>query len=151
MAYHFSPSEFNFLRCKRCYYLKKVRKIEFTSSFPEVFTALDISQKKYFLSKKTDTLSKELPEGRFYNTVTKDERNERKKNNLPELNELEIPAKIYSRNLKDNKDRIFTLGGIPDLVVKFATNKEDKYFKDKPSVLAYAYFPNNQPIGGAFD
>ena len=42
-----------------------------------------------------------------------------KKNNLPELNELEIPAKIYSKDLKDNKDRIFTLSGIPDLVVKF--------------------------------
>lgn len=35
-----------------------------------------------------------------------------------------------------------------DLVVKFATNKEDSYFKDKPSVLAYAYFPNGKAIGG---
>ena len=35
-----------------------------------------------------------------------------------------------------------------DLVVKFATRDEDKYFKDKPSVLAYAYFPNGRAIGG---
>ena len=153
MTYHFSPSEFNFLRCKRCYYLKKVRKIEFTSSFPEVFSALDISQKKYFLSKKTNTLSKELPEGLFFNTVTKDERDERKKNNLPELNELEIPAKIYSRNLKDNKDRIFTLGGIPDLVVKFedgfgildfkTTGEKDKTRNYKYQLEAYAQIFEN--------
>ena len=35
-----------------------------------------------------------------------------------------------------------------DLVVKFATREEDKYFKDKPSVLAYSYFPNGGEIGG---
>ena len=100
MAYHFSPSEFNFLRCKRCYYLKKVRKIEFTSSFPEVFSALDISQKKYFLSKKTNTLSKELPEGLFFNTVTKDERDERKYFERKERKRLEkmSQAARFSKN-----------------------------------------------------
>lgn len=142
MSYHFSPSEFNFLRCKRCYYLKKIKKIEFKTSFPEIFSAFDISQKKYFLSKKTDALSKDLPEGYFFNTVTKSDRDKRIKNKLPELNELEIPAKIYSKNLKDNKGRIFTLSGIPDLVIKFKDNFGILDFKttgEKDKTQSYKY------------
>ena len=35
-----------------------------------------------------------------------------------------------------------------DLVVRFVKQEDDDYLKDKPSVLAYAYFPNGQAIGG---
>ena len=74
MLFHFSPSEFNFLLCKRCYYLKKVKGLEFKGGFPEIFNTFDLSQKKYFLSKDTHSLSKELPKGDFFKTITKKER-----------------------------------------------------------------------------
>ena len=37
---------------------------------------------------------------------------------------------------------------IADITLRFARKEDDKYFKDKPSVLAYAYFPTNSTIGG---
>ena len=157
MAFHFAPSELNFLACKRCYYLKKIKSLEFKGGFPEVFNTLDISQKKYFLLKDTHSLSKKLPKGRFFKTVTKKERDGRIKKNLPELNELELPAKIYSSELKDKKGRIFTLGGIPDLVIKFddgygildfkTTGEKDKTQNYKLQLEAYAQIFENPKIG----
>ncbi len=35
-----------------------------------------------------------------------------------------------------------------DIEIRFRTKEEDKYFKDKPSVLAYAYFPNQGSVSG---
>ena len=157
MSFHFAPSEFNFLSCKRCYYLKKIKGLEFKGGFPEVFNALDISQKEYFLSKDTHSLSKKLLKGRFFKTVNKKQRNERAKKNLPEFNELELPAKIYSAELKDKKDRIFTLGGIPDLVIKFddsygildfkTTGEKDKTQNYKFQLEAYAQIFENPKDG----
>lgn len=37
---------------------------------------------------------------------------------------------------------------IADITLKFVRKEQDKYFKDSPSVLAYAYFPTNSTIGG---
>ena len=157
MSFHFSPSEFNFLLCKRCYYLKKVKGLEFKGSFPEIFNTFDLSQKKYFLSKDTHSLSKELPKGDFFKTVTKKERDERIKKKLSEFNALELPGKIYSAELKDKKDRIFTLGGIPDLVVKFddsygildfkTTGEKDKTQNYKFQLESYALIFENPKIG----
>ena len=157
MVFHFSPSEFNFLSCKRCYYLKKVKKLEFKGGFPEVFNSLDLAQKKYFLSKDTHSVSKKLPKGYFFKTITQEERKERIKIKLPEFNELELPGKIYSGELKDKKDRIFTLGGIPDLVVKFddsygildfkTTGEKDKTQNYKFQLESYALIFENPKIG----
>ena len=61
---------------------------------------------------------------------------------------LAIALRTWGLRTKDIRFKRVRGNSKADLVVKFATNKEDKYFKDKPSVLAYAYFPNNQPIGG---
>jgi len=38
--------------------------------------------------------------------------------------------------------------GTADIEMKFADKQVDKFFRDKPSTLAYAYFPNGQKIGG---
>ena len=35
-----------------------------------------------------------------------------------------------------------------DIEIRFKTKEEDKYFKDKPSVLAYAYFPGQSDFSG---
>lgn len=36
----------------------------------------------------------------------------------------------------------------PDLTIEFKSKKEDHYFVEKPSVLAYAYFPNQGSVSG---
>lgn len=35
-----------------------------------------------------------------------------------------------------------------DIILQFKRKEDDKYFKERPSVLAYAYFPTNAEIGG---
>jgi len=35
-----------------------------------------------------------------------------------------------------------------DIEIRFRTKEEDNYFKDKPSVLAYAYFPGQGSVSG---
>ncbi|MBT6331807.1 MAG: matrixin family metalloprotease, partial [Gammaproteobacteria bacterium] len=35
-----------------------------------------------------------------------------------------------------------------DIEIRFRTKDEDNYFKEKPSVLAYAYFPNQGSVSG---
>lgn len=35
-----------------------------------------------------------------------------------------------------------------DIILQFKRSVDDKYFKDRPSVLAYAYFPTTSEIGG---
>ena len=102
-------------------------------------------------------MSKKLPKGYFFKTITKEAREERIKKKLPEFNELELPGKIYSGELKDKKDRIFTLGGIPDLVVKFddsygildfkTTGEKDKTQNYKFQLESYALIFENPKIG----
>ena len=62
-------------------------------------------QKSFFIDKDTSFISEKLPKGRF-------------------LQDNELPKKISSSLLKDNKGRDFKLVGIPDLVIEF----EDKTY-----------------------
>ena len=53
MIYKFAPSDVTFANCDRCYYLNKKFGIKYEKPFPGVFSTLDVSQKKYFINKKT--------------------------------------------------------------------------------------------------
>ena len=97
-------------------YEKKFFKFNNTNNKPRLETeiwrksdkvSVKRTQKKYFISKDTDILSKELPKGKFFKTVTQEEIKARLKKNLPGFNELELPAKIGSSELRDKKNRIF--------------------------------------------
>lgn len=61
---------------------------------------------------------------------------------------LAIALRTWGLRTKDIRFKRVRGNSKADLVVKFATRDEDKYFKDKPNVLAYAYFPNGRAIGG---
>ena len=61
---------------------------------------------------------------------------------------LSIALRQWGLRTKDIRFKRVKGNAKADIVVKFATREEDKYFKEKKNVLAYAYFPNNQPIGG---
>ena len=50
MPYKFAPSDVTFANCDRCYYLNKKFGIKYEKPFPGVFSTLDVSQKKYFIS-----------------------------------------------------------------------------------------------------
>tara|TARA_B100000315_G_C14381870_1_gene497829 strand:+ start:62 stop:775 length:714 start_codon:yes stop_codon:yes gene_type:complete len=154
---YFAPSELDFINCKRCFFINKVKGFKLPPNIPGVFSTFDRSQKKYFISKDTDILSKELPKGKFFKTVTQEEIKARLKKNLQGLNELELPAKIGSSELRDKKNRIFILGGLPDLIVKLkdgygildfkSTSELDKSQNYKYQLESYAQIlenPNNK-------
>ena len=98
----FSPSSLDFQinKCHRCFYLSKKLGIQTNNFPPPVFNQLDSIQKRFFMDKDTSFISSKLPKGKF-------------------LQESELPKKISSSILKDNKSREFKLVGIPDLVIKF--------------------------------
>ena len=100
----FSPSalDFQINKCHRCFYLSKNFGIQSNNFPPPVFNKLDLIQKDFFIDKDTSFISSKLPKGTFYK-------------------EKDLPSKISSSILKDNKEREFKLVGIPDLVVKFDT------------------------------
>ena len=83
MPYKFAPSDVTFANCDRCYYLNKKFGIKYEKSFPGVFSTLDVSQKKYFISMKTEDFVPALPKGRFFTTPSADlkkvERRKKKK------------------------------------------------------------------------
>ena len=153
MSYYFPPSELDFIKCKRCYYIKKIKKLEYRGTFPQVFNDFDRDQKNYFISKNANVLSEKLPKGNFFTTVTKDDMKERKKNNLTKLSELELPTTIKSKELKDKKKRTFAIAGKPDLVIKFdkgygildfkTTGEIDKTKNYKYQLEAYAQILEN--------
>ena len=61
-----SPSDFAFLwrECRRCYYLKVVRKFNRPSSpMPSIFNKIDSMMKNYFAEKTTRDISPDLPDG----------------------------------------------------------------------------------------
>ena len=99
-----SPSSLDFQinKCHRCFYLSKKLGIQTNNFPPPVFNQLDLIQKKFFINKDTSYISSKLPKGKF-------------------LQDSELPKKISSSVLKDNKSRDFKLVGIPDLVIKFET------------------------------
>ena len=102
-----SPSSLDFQinKCHRCFYLSKKLSIQTNNFPPPVFNQLDLIQKSFFINKDTSIISEKLPKGRF-------------------LQDNELPKKISSSLLKDNKGRDFKLVGIPDLVIEF----EDKTY-----------------------
>ena len=99
-----SPSSLDFQinKCHRCFYLSKKLGIQTNNFPPPVFNQLDLIQKKFFINKDTSYISSKLPKGKF-------------------LQDSELPRKISSSVLKDNKSRDFKLVGIPDLVIDFET------------------------------
>ena len=100
--YSFSPSELDYKakKCPRCFYILKHHKIDAGDRPPPVFSTFDSVQKPYF--KKTDTKDwgAELPSGTI-------------------MDSNELPGKIVSEGLVDNKNRKYKLQGNPDIVVKF--------------------------------
>ena len=145
------------MSCDRCFYLLHKLRIEIKGNFPEIFSSLDLRQKDFFINKGTSELSEKLPDGKFFKTVTKDERKKRVKKGLAEFNELEIPATITSKGLKDNKGREYILSGKPDLVTKFdssfgildfkTTSEKDKSHNYRFQLESYAQIFEN-PLDG---
>ncbi len=148
MSYTFAPNNLNYVTCNRCFYLMYKHKIKIEGGFPAIFNDLDLKQKDFFIEKVTSVISNDLPEGKFYKTVTQEERKKRKKETKSDFNEMEIPALIKSKELNDKNNRKFVLKGKPDLVVKFendygildfkTTSQEDKTDKYKYQLEAYA-------------
>ena len=97
-----APSELDYKakKCHRCFYLEKNKKIATKAFPPPVFSRFDVVQQAYYKDKNTSDLTKELPEGRI-------------------MNKDELPGRVVSETLKDNKGRNFILGGRPDIVIKF--------------------------------
>jgi len=97
--YLFSPSELDYKpKCKRCFYLLKKYKLSLGDFPPPVFSSFDVVQKDYFLNKNTSDVTDQLPSGKFL---------------------TDLPGRITSSDLKDNKGRSYSLFGAPDLVVQF--------------------------------
>ena len=101
MEYNFSPSELDYQakKCQRCYYINKKFRLSDGGRPPPVFSSLDANQKPYYKNINTKDWCEDLPEGVF-------------------IDRKELPGKITSNGLLDNKDRKFKLNGIPDIVIK---------------------------------
>ena len=97
-----APSELDYKpkKCQRCFYLEKNYKIGPKDFPPPVFSRFDVVQQAYYKDKDTSDLTKELPKGRI-------------------MNKEELPGRVVSETLSDNKGRNFILGGRPDIVIKF--------------------------------
>tara|TARA_B100000989_G_scaffold289949_1_gene262494 strand:- start:136 stop:933 length:798 start_codon:yes stop_codon:yes gene_type:complete len=97
-----APSELDYKpkKCQRCFYLEKNHKIGPKDFPPPVFSRFDVVQQAYYKDKNTSDLTKELPSGRI-------------------MNKDELPGRVVSETLTDNKAREFILGGRPDIVIKF--------------------------------
>ena len=129
-----APSELDYspMKCARCFYLAKNNKISINNFPPPVFSNFDVVQQAYFKDKNTSALTSELPDGRI---MQKDE----------------MPGRVVSQTLKDNKGREFILGGRPDIVIEFndksygiidfkTTNlKDDKAESYRYQLEAYRY------------
>ena len=83
----FAPSELDYKakKCLRCFYIHKKYRISSGSFPPPVFSSFDVCQTNYYKAKNCSDLTDQLPEGRF---MAKDE----------------LPGKITSQGLKDNKN-----------------------------------------------
>ena len=97
-----APSELDYKpkKCPRCFYLEKNNKISPKDFPPPVFSRFDIVQQAYYKDKNTSDLTAQLPSGKI-------------------LNKDELPGRVVSEILTDNKGRKFILGGRPDIVIKF--------------------------------
>ena len=100
--YKFSPSELDYKakKCPRCFYILKHHKIDAGDRPPPVFSTFDSVQKPYFKTTDTKDWGAELPSGTI-------------------MDNNELPGKIVSEGLVDNKNRKYKLQGNPDIVVRF--------------------------------
>ena len=87
-------------KCSRCYYISKHYKINPGDRPPPVFSTFDAVQKPYFKTTDTKDWGADLPSGTI-------------------MDSKELPGKIVSEGLVDNKNRKYKLQGKPDIVVKF--------------------------------
>ena len=87
--YTFAPNDLNYTNCSRCFYLKKKLQIEIKGNFPSIFNAFDLKQKDFYIDKSTRSFTDKLPEGKFFKTVTKKERDKRKREEKTERAESE--------------------------------------------------------------
>ena len=100
--FSFSPSELDYKakKCPRCFYILKKYKITPGDKPPPVFSSFDSVQKPYFKTTNTKSWCENLPDGEI-------------------MDNSELPGKIVSDGLVDNKKRKFKLAGNPDIVIKF--------------------------------
>ncbi len=61
---------------------------------------------------------------------------------------LAIALRQWGLRTKDIRFKRERTSKTADIEMKFANREDDKFFRDKPGTLAYAYFPNGQKIGG---
>lgn len=64
-----SPSELTFLwdECRRCFYLKVMRKFMRPSlAFPKIFGSIDKKMKEYYAGRSPSEISPDLPEGQIF-------------------------------------------------------------------------------------
>ena len=144
---YFAPSELNYINCNRCFFINKVKGFKLPPNIPGVFSTFDRSQKKYFMSKDTDILSKELPKGKFFKTVTQEEIKDRLKKNLPEkISILRLDTDWYESTkieLEVLYPRLMS-GGF--LIIedyghfKGFRKAVDEYFKDNMPYLHYVNY-----------
>lgn len=97
-----APSSLDYppMKCARCFYLDRVKRISIGSFPPPVFSTLDVAQQNYFKDKNTSDLTDQLPPGKI-------------------MQKGELPGTVVSTEMKDNKNRKFLIGGRPDIVIKF--------------------------------
>ena len=102
LEYSFSPSELDYKakKCPRCFYIHKHYKINPGDRPPPVFSSFDAVQKPYFKKTNTRSWCDDLPDGEI-------------------MDSSELPGKIVSEGLQDNKQRKFKLSGNPDIVIRF--------------------------------
>ena len=95
----------------------------------------------------------EKREGKDYGYVTYKLLKGRESKSFPnssfEHKALTVALRTWGLRTKNIRfKRIYNENEVADIEVKFETREENDYFRDKPTVLAYAYFPNGRKIGG---
>ncbi len=80
-------------------------------------------------------------------------RQSKKSKDIEDWENMALAIALRTWQLRINRikfRRIRTIDPIhpPDIILRFNSRDEDNYFKQNKNVLAYAYFPNNRPIGG---
>lgn len=97
--FNFSPSEFafGFEGCQKCFYDRKVNKLELKTAFPSIFSKIDLVHKHYYHNKSSKVISEKLEEGVIFTDHNK---------------------MLKSDVLYDLKERPFTMGGKIDAYIK---------------------------------
>jgi hypothetical protein len=85
---------------------------------------------------------------RKYGYVTYRVTNESKHFPNSKFEDKALAIALRQWGLRTQDIRFKRVTGTADIEMKFADKQDDKFFRDKPSTLAYAYFPNGQKIGG---